>query len=310
MVWFHRRIGLRLMWASALRAATANKPTPPPPFANPDFANVKLLIMNGDGSDGNQDMTDMSLDSRVATYLSGILMSDVDEKFSGSPVLNFPVGANDGLTFPSSFPQFTGDFTIETWIRPHATPTNDPARLLAKWGSNGQRAWRLERATNGKINWVKSVNGSVNDLFMTTTLTAPVETWSYVVTQREGNNFTIWVKGIKDSTVVSTTGIHAGGGEALRVGIQSTSASEYRGRMGPTRITVGQALFPGAPNNIVVPSSPFPVDILELESTANRLELEATTDNILLEDSSGILVLQDTGNAITLEDGTGRLALD
>ncbi len=298
------------MFGSALRAATANKPAPPLPFANPDFANVKLLIMNGDGSDGSQDMTDMSLDSRPVTYLSGILMSDVEEKFSGSPVLDFPVGQNDGLTFPSSFPQFTGDLTIQTWIRPHATPTNDPARLLAKWGSNGQRAWRLERATNGKINWVKSVNGSVNDLFMTTTLTAAVETWVFVVVQREGDYFTIWVQGVRDSTVQNSTGIHAGGGESLRVGIQSTSAAEYRGRMGPTRITVGQALYPGAPNNIVVPSSPYPVDILELESVNFRLQLEGSTDNILLEDSSGVLSLEGTGDAITLEDGTGRLALD
>ncbi len=298
------------MWASALRVATANKPTPPPPFANPDFANVELLINNGDGSDGNQDMTDMSLNSRPATYLSGILMSNVEEKFSGSPVLDFPVGQNDGLTFPSSFPQFTGDLTIEIFIRPHASPTNDPARLLAKWAGIGTTAWRVERATNGKINWIKSVNGSAPDLTMVSTLTTAVNVWSYVVVQREGNNFTVWIQGVKDNTVVNTTGIHAGGGEALRVGIQSTSAAEFRGKMGPVRITRGQALFPGAPNNIVVPSSPFPVDIFELETTPNKLELETTTDNILLEDSSGVLSLEGTGDAITLEDGLGRLALD
>ena len=298
------------MFASALRAATANKPVLPPPFANPNFENVKLLVMNGDGSDGNQDMTDMSLDSRVVTYLSGILMSNVEEKFSDSPVLDFPSGQNDGVTVPSSFPQLTGDFTIEAWIRPHATPTNDPARIVAKWGSTGKRAWRLERATDGTITFIKGVNGSVANLTMTTTLTTAVEVWSHVAVQREGNNFTIWIQGVKDSTVVNTTGIHPGGTEALRIGIQSTSASEFRGKMGPMRITVGQATFPTAPNNIPVPSSTYPVDLLELETTVNRLELETTTDNLLLEDSSGILVLEETGDAITLEDDSGRLALD
>ncbi len=298
------------MWASALRIATANKPTPPPPFANPDFANVVLLIMNGNGSDGNQDMTDMSLDSRVATYLSGILMSNVEEKFSGSPVLDFPVGQNDGITFPN-LPQFTGDMTIEFWIRPHASPTNDPAVIAQIWGSISFRAWRIRHNSSGTIEFAKGPNGSSTDLTMTTTLTAGANVWSYGVVQREGNNFTMWVAGVKDQTVVNTTAIDDGNGQACRIGIESTSVSEFRGKMGPMRITVGEALFPGAPNNIVVPSSPFPVDILELEATtSNRLELEFSTDNLLLEDSSGILVLQGTSDAITLEGGTGRLALD
>ena len=297
------------MWASALRIATANKPTPPPPFANPDFANVELLIMNGDGSDGNQDMTDMSLNSRPATYLSGILMSNVEEKFSGSPVLDFPVGQNDGVTFPN-LPQFTGDFVIEAFIRPSSSPTNDPAVIAQIWGSISFRAWRLRHKTDGTIVFGKGTNGSNEDLIMTTTLTAVANVWSYVVVQREGNNFTIWVNGVKDQTVVNTTAVDDGNGQATRIGIFSTSTQEFRGKMGPMRITRGEALFPGAPNNIVVPSSPFPTDIMELETTAHRLELQATTDNILLEDSSGILVLQDTGDAITLEDGAGRLALD
>ncbi len=298
------------MWASALRIATANKPTPPPPFANPDFANVELLIMNGDGSDGNQDMTDMSLNSRPATYLSGILMSDANEKFSGSPVLHFPVGQNDGVTFPNLTPFVSGDMTIEAFIRPSSAPTNDPAVIAQIWGSTSFKAWRLQHDTSGTIRFVKGSNGSTTDLTMVSTLTAIALVWSYVVVQREGNNFTMWVNGVKDQTVVNTTAIDDGNGQACRIGINSTSADEFRGRMGPLRITRGQALFPGAPNTIVVPSTPFPVDIMELESTAHRLELEATTDNILLEDSSGILVLQDTGDAITLEDGAGRLALD
>ncbi len=298
------------MWASALRVATANKPAPPPPFANPDFANVELLINNGDGSDGNQDMTDMSLNSRVATYLSGILMSNVEEKFSGSVVLDFPVGQNDGVTFPNLNSFGSGDMTIEAWIRPHSSPTNDPATIAQIWGSISFRAWRLQYDSSGTIRFVKGPNGSTTDLTMVSTLTVNANAWSYVAVQREGNNFTLYVKGVKDSTAVNTTAIDDGNNQACRIGIGGTSAAEFRGKMGPLRITRGQALFPGAPNNIVVPSSPFPVDIMELESTAHRLELEATTDNILLEDSSGILVLQDTGDAITLEDGAGRLALD
>ncbi len=298
------------MFGSALRIAMANKPAPPPPFANPDFANVELLINNGDGSDGNQDMTDMSLNSHLATYLSGILMSDVEEKFTDSPVLDFPVGQNDGVTFPNLTPFGSGDMTMEAWIRPHSSPTNDPATIAQIWGSISFRAWKLQYDSSGTIRFVKGPNGSTTDLTMVSTLTAVANVWSYIAVQREGNDFTIWVKGVKDSTVVNTTAIDDGNGQACRIGIAGTSADEFRGKMGPLRITRGQALFPGAPNNIVVPSSPFPVDILELETTPNKLELEATADNLLLEDGSGVLALEGTGDALTLEDGSGRLALD
>jgi len=303
------------MFGAALRVAIGNLPALPPAGLNPDFANVELLINNGTGTEGNQDMTDMSLRSRVTTFLGGTSNARMDTdivKFTGVPTLELPVGQNGGLTYSSSFPQFgTQDFTIESWIRPHASPTNNPARILAKSGSAGRVAWRIERNTAGNISFLASSNGITVALTITTSLAAAVEVWSWIVVQREGNNFTIWIQGVRDGTpTVNSLDIHDGNGEELRVGIQSTSVAEFRGSIGPSRITLGQAIFIGSPASIIVPSAAYPVDILELETTANRLELETTTDNLLLEDASGILVLQETGDGLTLEDGSGRLALD
>ncbi len=285
---------------------------PPNPMVNPaNFSDVRLLIMNGNGSEGSQDMTDMSLDSRVTTWLGGSLMDTAIEKFVGAPTLEID-GQSDGLTYPSGFPQFgTQDFTIETWIRPHVTPTNDPARLLAKWAGTGRRAWLLRRTTAGTVGFFTSTNGTDTDVFMNTTLTAAVEVWTSVIAQREGSQFNIWLQGVKDGvTVENSNSIHAGGSEQVRVGISGSSAEEYRGHMGPTRITLGEALFKGAPATIPIPFEPWPVDLLELETSPNKLQLEGSTDNILLEDSSGILVLEGTGDTLLLEDGSGSLALD
>ncbi len=304
------------MTLSAIRtamAASGRRTVVLDPMVNPaNFANVRLLIMNGNGSEGSQDMTDMSLDSRVTTWLSGAVMDTGIEKFVGAPTLLLPDGANDGLRYTAGFPALgTNDFTIEQWVLPHATQPNNPHRLAAKWATAGRRAWKNQRSTAGQITFSASGNGTATDLEMTTTLTAAASVWSWLVTQREGDKFTQWIQGVRDAApVTNTLSIHGGSIEQLRFGLESSSASEFRGSMGPTRITIGEALFPGSPLTIPIPFEPYPVDLLELETTPNKLELEGSADNVLLEDSSGILVLEGTGDTLVLEDGSGSLALD
>ncbi len=302
------------MTLSAIRVAMAASARrtllPPDPMLNPLlFSDVKLLVMNGNGSDGNQDMTDMSSFERPISYLSGILMSDANEKFVGSPVLNFPVGQNDGIT-TTNIDLDSANFTIEAWIRPHSSPTNDPATIAQIWGSISFRAWRFQLNANGTLLFTKGSNGSTADLTITTTATAAANVWSYVAVQREGDIYTIYVHGVRGAQGVQSTQVDDGNGQAVRIGISSTSAAEYRGLMGPMRITKGEALFIRAPLTIPIPFAPWPVPVLELETANDRLELEATADNILLEDSSGVISLEGTGDALTLEDGTGRLALN
>jgi len=294
----------------AMAASSRRTPAPPDPILNPqNFSNVMTLLNNGNGSDGNQDMTDMSSFSRPITYLSGILMSDVEEKFVGFPNLNFPVGQNDGIRH-SNIDLDSANFTIEAWLRPHANPTNDPAVICQVWGSISKRAFRFFYLADGRIQFVKGPNGSTTDLTVTSTATAAADVWSYVAVQREGNIYTIYVHGARSGQGVQTTQVDDGAGQNVEIGISSTSALEYRGRMGPLRIIKGEALFIRAPLTIPIPFTGWPVPVLELETPNDKLELEGSTDGILLEDSSGVISLEGTGDALTLEDGTGRLALN
>ena len=294
----------------AMAASARRTLLPPNPILNPLlFSDVKLLVMNGNGSDGNQDMTDMSSFERPLTYLSGILMSDSNEKFVGAPVLDFPSGQNDGIT-TTNIDLNSANFTIEAWIRPHASATNDPASICQVWGSISQRAWRFQIHSDGRILWTKGANGSTADLTITTTATAAADVWSYVAVQREGDIYTIYVHGVRSAQGVQSTQVDDGNGQTVRVGISSTSSSEYRGLMGPLRIIKGEALFVRAPLTIPIPFRTWPVPILELETTNDRLELEGSSDFLELEDSSGVIMLEGTGDGLTLEDGTGRLALN
>ena len=281
------------------------------PSLNPDFANVELLLNNGNGTEGNKDMTDMSLRSRVTTWVSTAAQMDTDiERFVGVPTLTVN-GQTSYRHHPNSFPQFgTQDFVVEGWIYPHATQLNNPHRIISKFETTGRRAWMIQRLSNDTLNFTATENGTTTIHNITTILTAPQEQWTWFAFQREGNNFTWYVQGNRDAApIVNSAGIHAGGTARLNI-CANGSASEYRGNVGPLRITLGQALFLGSPLTVPVPFKAWPVDLLELETSPNKLQLEGSTDNILLEDSSGVLVLEGTGDTLLLEDGSGSLALD
>ncbi len=300
------------MFASALRAATANKPIPPPPFANPkNFSDVKLLINNGNGTEGNTDMTDMSLSPRPVSYIGAAQMDTGIVKFPDVPTLLMD-GVTDGLDLDDADIGLAGNnWVIEFWMNPDDTAGNQT--VIRKWdGSIGQRGfyiWRLADADQ-RLQFVFSSNGSTTALTLTSVNKVLNGFWAYGAVQREGNLFSMWLGSVREKQATNSLSVSNGGSAELRVGNRSSSSDEWDGNLGPIRITVGEAIFTNSPLNIVIPTGPWPVDILELESVNDKLELQATTDNILLEDSSGVLSLEGTGDAITLEDGSGRLALD
>ena len=249
------------MFGASLRAATANKPGAPAAAANPTFANVKLLVMNGDGTEGNQDMVDKGNTGHTITWLGGSQMDTGIEKFPTKPTLLID-GQSDGIRIPdhADFNGFgTGDFTISFWIRPDGTPTNTNQRIVAKWATTGKRAWLLFRDNTDRFVFQASSDGTTVAISLATTIPITQDGWTWGVIQREGNDFTQWINGIRDAApTTNTLSIHGGGTEQVRIGIESTSASEFKGNFGPMRITVGEAIHTGAPTTIVVPFEPHP----------------------------------------------------
>ncbi|KKM24962.1 hypothetical protein LCGC14_1599840 [marine sediment metagenome] len=300
------------MFGSALRVAMANKPVPPPPFANPkNFSDVKLLIMNGNGTEGNTDMTDMSLSPRPVSYIGQAQMDTGIVKFPDVPTLLMD-GVTDGLDLDDAdIGLASNDWTIEFWMNPDDTVGNQT--VIRKWdGAIGQRGFSIFRlpGADQRFQFEFSSNGSTTALAMPSASKVLSNLWTYGAVQREGNLFSLWFNSLREKQATNSLSISNGGIAELRVGNRSTSEDEWDGNLGPIRMTIGEAIFTNSPLNIVVPTGPWPVDVLELENVNDRMQLEGSVDNILLEDSSGVLALEGTGDALTLEDGSGRLALD
>ena len=252
---------LRVTQLSGFGAGAQAFEVPPPddPAANPDFANVKLLVMNGDGTEGNQDMVDKGATGHTITWLGQAQMDTGIEKFTGKPTLLLD-GVSDGIRVPdhADFNSFgTQDFTIEAWVYPTWSGTTQI--IVGKWGTTGKRAWRIFRHSNSQFVFHGSADGTSTTLEIGSGTTLSQDTWAWVVVQREGNDFTLWIDGVRATgPITDTLSIHGGGTEQVRIGIESSSVSEFKGNFAPMRITVGEAIHPGAPANIGVPIGPHP----------------------------------------------------
>ncbi len=235
--------------------------SPPPDPSDPFYANVSCLICNGDGSEGNADMVDKGPTGHVITYLGGAVMDSGIEKFAGSVTARL-TGTSQGLRLPdhADFNGFgTQDFTIEIWCYPDGAPSNSVQRLLAKWAGTGRRAYIITRDASNKFTFQTSSDGTNVDVNIVSSGTIDQDVWTWLVQQREGNDYTQWIGGVRDAApITDASSIHGGGTEQLRIGIESSSASEFKGNFGPIRVTLGNARYPGAPANIGVPVKPWP----------------------------------------------------
>lgn len=233
----------------------------------PDFANVILLIMNGDGTDGGVDMTDQSSFLWEIEFLrpGGGADSQMDtdnEKFPGSATLLLD-GATDGIKAVDSegfpFNTFgTQDFTIEAWIYP--TAIDNPIRVIvSKWGGTSERRdWRLYLNSDDRLVFAFGTGNGSTAFSMTSSNSVELDEWTFVVLQRENEDFVQYINGVRDATpVVDSQIISSRANVEVTIGIKGTSADEFTGNMGPMRITLGEAVYPGATATIPVPTAPY-----------------------------------------------------
>ena len=211
--------------------------------------------MNGNGTDGNQDMVDLSSNKWALGWQSNAQMDTGVEYCTGQPTLLLD-GFNDGLQIDQTFKALAAlDFTIEAFIRPTANGPSQPEVIIGKWGGSISRnGWRFYRSSTQKLVFDFTVNGVTSAFTITSVTSIPLNVWTFVVVQREGDNFTLWINAVRDIGPIVDTGIiHNGTTASLRIGIRSTSADEFEGNMGPLRVTIDEAIYNGAPLNITQP---------------------------------------------------------
>jgi len=252
------------MTFSALRAASGSINAGIPPVQqDPTFSNVVILAMNGNGTEGNQDMTDQSNTPHTFTWAGNAQMDTGIEKFSGVPTLLLD-GTDDWLSAPDNddFAFGSGNFTIESWVYPTSF-TGSPAIVTQYRASGDDREWYVRLGSAGFPQFSSTQNG-VTFMSPTVLSTTAISTsvWSYIVVQREDDFFALWVNGIRTFGPTEYVGwtIHNGGGPQFRIGARDTTSTkwEFPGNLGPMRITKGEAVYPGNPGQIFVPTTTFP----------------------------------------------------
>lgn len=224
---------------------------------DPYWDSVALLVANGDGSDGNTDMVDKGPASRALTWVDNAQIDTGIEKFSGKATLLLD-GAGDYIHTPDhvDFSLGTEDFTLEAWVYPSTIVSQDTIISQYKASTN-RRAWHFHLSA-GKPNMWFSPGGTGSGAWALATDDAvSTDTWSWVVWQREGSDFRIWVGGSQNGTpLTKSTGIHDSN-DTVKIG-RKDGTDQFHGNLGPLRLTVGIARYPGAPATISVPTGPYP----------------------------------------------------
>ena len=233
----------------------------------PNFNNVLLLVMNGDGTEGNQDMVDQSDHEWPLDYIAvqGTVQMDIDNViFPGSPTLLIGnINSGHGLVLTTSagglWTTFgTQDFTIEAWVYP--TQSSAFSTIINKWsGTVSRKDWRFQREIDGTLRFEFTVNGTTPAFNLTSATSVLQDVWTHVVIQREANAFNIWINGVKDanSPVTDSQVISNKTLAEVRISIVSSTSGEFTGNLGPLRVTLGEAVYVGSPATILVPIAPY-----------------------------------------------------
>lgn len=167
------------------------------------------LLLNANGLNLSTSFIDSSPVGNTITRIASPVISTDQSKFGGSSISVLSTG---GLSAPNGthFDLTTGDFTIGCWVRRNGAAVSEG--YLTKGVTTGVYPWQLwyNQAT-GKFGFrgFDVTSTLVFNLAGTTTVAA--NTWYFVVGEREGNTFRLYVDGVVEAsstfsgTLITTT---------------------------------------------------------------------------------------------------------
>lgn len=211
------------------------------PYAFADASPV-MLLLHCDGTDGSTSFPDSSLFNRTVTAHGNAQVDTAQFKFgTGSALLD---GSGDYLTAPTGTPfQFTGDFTVEFWVRFATTGTQVLFDCRTGDTSTGFVIYADGLAWNvysGALR-INGVSGQATG------------TWYHVALCRSGSSIRLFIDGVQaGSTWTSSTSFTDG---VCVIGAMSDGTSGANGWLDEIRIANGFAYYT---SNFTPPSAPFP----------------------------------------------------
>jgi len=221
---------------------------------DPLFSYVTFLL-HCDGENGGTTFTDSSAYAQAATRIGSAQTSTSQSKFGGASLLLN--GTTDYVRFPSSDNfYFSGDFTIEAWIRLSAYPSpyvgdygatiisrddgsNAPTTLGWNFTVSGSSAQTLNLGLTSTSGTRTIISGTAN---------FALNTWYHVAAVRSGNTVYLYKDGILlNSGGTSYTSALANNPTTLKVGsldYDNTYKYWFPGNIDDVRVTKA-ARYPG-----------------------------------------------------------------
>jgi hypothetical protein len=209
-------------------------------------------------------------------------------------------GSGDYLTVPdnAAWDLGSGDFTIESWVYPTASP-NQPI-IVGQWSN--PYAWVLLLSNDGN-RYLRALlfDGSFRDYISSTSL--QLNAWNHCAFVRESNTVSLYLNGSRVFTT-TYTGTVSTSSTAVSIGADTSGASPTQGYISNTRVVKGTALYSGT--TYTVPTAPL--------TAVSNTQLLCNMTNGGIFDNAMMNNLETVGNAqistSVVKFGTGSMAFD
>lgn len=177
------------------------------------------LLLHCNNGNGSTVFDDSSQYSEIVTGYNGIAQSDIIKKFGISS--GFFDGVNQYLSIPQlNFNFLTDDFSIDSWVylteaREHILYSHgDDANNLIKFYITLAKEIALKIIV-GSILRVNIKGGEV-----------PLLTWHHIAMQRDGNNWYLYIDGVRVTTGVSAVSLNFASDPLIGSNVTSPSTSD------------------------------------------------------------------------------------
>lgn len=195
-------------------------------------------------------------------------------------------GANDYVTFGTSWAPLQGDFTLSMWLRPDtwASGVGEFSGILSKRSAFASMAWELfyndssqsvDQGTAEGLAWASG--NSLSNGTIGFGVVPPLGSWSHVALTRSGNTYVCYLNGVTGSTE-TRAGVVPGGSDQVVMGVlgselAGTAAYHYNGQISDVRVYDGRALSASAVWGLYDQGRRGNPDTLRTYSPLRRLDL-------------------------------------
>lgn len=229
-----------------------------------NFDGEVLLLIHGEGADGNQSFVDSSGYNRPITVYGNTQYDTAQAKFGTSSI--YFDGSSDYLTLPDSedWAFGTGDFTVEAWYRAisydHYAGLKYPNIIgqRANYGTNDAWTWLVNAQSSPNYpSWIYDYDGGAGPYGVAIATSLAVDTWYHGCWERYGAELKYYHNGVATGTVhnIGTRSID-NSSKPLYIGALPGVIAEtyWKGWLDEIRVTRG-ARYRG---NFAVPTARFP----------------------------------------------------